>query len=143
MGQHLHRRHGGRCSSRPPAGRTAAVAPQQAGRSTTSRAASRHRAAHPCPRARSDVLRGGRDGWGRRQSLEMHGIARVDCGNGGCNRSGRAGVCMCCVSSSHLFWTSGLWTYQPGSHRISPSSFCACLHFSREKDSAVPFPRRP
>ena len=43
------------------------------------------------------------------------------------------------------------WTYQPGSHRrkvtldISyPPSFCgACLHFSREKDSAVSFPRRP
>ena len=50
-----------------------------------------------------------------------------------------------CVFSSHLFWTSGLWTYQPGSHRIShPPSFCgACLHFSREKDSVVPFPRRP
>ena len=30
------------------------------------------------------------------------------------------------------------------SHRISPPSFCgACLNFSREKDSAVPFPRRP
>ena len=31
------------------------------------------------------------------------------------------------------------------SHRIShPPSFCgACLYFSREKDSAVPFPRRP
>ena len=31
------------------------------------------------------------------------------------------------------------------SHRIShPPSFCgACLHFSREKDSAVPVPRRP
>ena len=30
------------------------------------------------------------------------------------------------------------------SHRISPPSFCgACLHFSREKDSAVPFPRQP
>ena len=27
------------------------------------------------------------------------------------------------------------------SHRISPPSFCgACLNFSREKDSAVPFP---
>ena len=58
-------------------------------------------------------------------------------------------VCVC-VLSSHLFWTSGLWTYQPGSHRggrphrISPPSFCgACLNFSREKDSAVPFPRRP
>ena len=31
------------------------------------------------------------------------------------------------------------------SHRIfHPPSFCgACLHFYREKDSAVPFPRRP
>ena len=31
------------------------------------------------------------------------------------------------------------------SHGVShPSSFCgACLHFSREKDSAIPFPRRP
>ena len=31
------------------------------------------------------------------------------------------------------------------SHRIShPPSFCgACLNFSREKDSAIPFPRQP
>ena len=31
------------------------------------------------------------------------------------------------------------------SHRIShPPSFCGeCLYFSREKDSAIPFPRRP
>ena len=31
------------------------------------------------------------------------------------------------------------------SHRIShpPSLCCACLNLSREKDSAVPFPRRP
>ena len=37
------------------------------------------------------------------------------------------------------------WKYQPGSHRISyPPSFCGtCLYFSREKDSDVPFPRRP
>ena len=49
-----------------------------------------------------------------------------------------------CVLSSHLFWTSDMWTHQPRSHRISPPSFCgACLNFSREKDSAVPFPRRP
>ena len=27
----------------------------------------------------------------------------------------------------------------PGSHRISG----ACINFSREKDSAIPFPRRP
>ena len=26
------------------------------------------------------------------------------------------GVCLC-VLPSNLFWTSGLWTYQPGSHR--------------------------
>ena len=57
-------------------------------------------------------------------------------------------VCVC-LFSSHLFWTSGLWTYQPGSHRershrIShPPSFCgACLIFFRGKDSAAPFPRR-
>ena len=38
------------------------------------------------------------------------------------------------------------WKYQPGSHRIShPPSFCggACLNFSREKDSAISFPRLP
>ena len=30
------------------------------------------------------------------------------------------------------------------SHRISPPSFCgACLNFYCDKDSAVPFPRRP
>ena len=29
-------------------------------------------------------------------------------------------------------------------HRISPPSFCgACLNFNREKDTAIPFPRRP
>ena len=29
-------------------------------------------------------------------------------------------------------------------HRISHPPFCgACLNFSREKDSAIPFPRRP
>ena len=49
-----------------------------------------------------------------------------------------------CVLSSRLFWTLGLWTYQPESNRISPPSFSgACLEFSREKGSAVPFPRRP
>ena len=43
-------------------------------------------------------------------------------------------LCVCvCVLSSHLFWTSGLWTHHPGSHRISPPSFCRCLtqFFSR------------
>ena len=38
------------------------------------------------------------------------------------------------------------WKYQPGSHRIShPPPFCggACLNFSREKDSAISFPRLP
>ena len=48
-------------------------------------------------------------------------------------------VCFLPIHSGHQ------WTYQPGSHRIShPPSFCgACLNFSREKDSAIPFPRRP
>ena len=69
---------------------------------------------------------------------------------------------MCvCVFSSHSCGHQVRWTYQPGSHRrkvtqaeghtggrshrIShPPSFCgACLSFSREKDSGVPFPRRP
>ena len=41
-------------------------------------------------------------------------------------------VHMCvCVVSSHLFRTSGLRTYQPGSHGISPPSSCgAGLNFS-------------
>ena len=56
-----------------------------------------------------------------------------------------------CVLSSHLFWTSKFVGrtsrgHKGGrSHRISyPPSFCgACLNFSRDKDSAIPFPRRP
>ena len=47
--------------------------------------------------------------------------------------------CVCCVLSSHLFWTSGLWTYQPGSHRIKVTRDfstlllrCLPLFFSRE-----------
>ena len=66
-------------------------------------------------------------------------------------------VCFLPIHSGHQV----RWTYQPGSHRrkvtqeeghtggrshrIShPPSFCgACLIFSREKDSAIPFPRRP
>ena len=67
------------------------------------------------------------------------------------------------VRSSKLFYSSGVLCFLSfilgikfvgrtsrghtggRSHRIShPSSFCdACLKFSREKDSAVPFPRRP
>ena len=31
-------------------------------------------------------------------------------------------VCMC-VLSSHLFWTSDLWTHQPGSHRRKVTGF--------------------
>ena len=50
-------------------------------------------------------------------------------------------VCFLPIHSGHQV----RWTYQPGSHRIShPPSFCgACLNFSREKDSAISFPRRP
>ena len=50
-------------------------------------------------------------------------------------------VCFLPIHSGHQV----RWTYQPGSHRIFHlPSFCgACLNFSREKDSAIPFPRRP
>ena len=48
-------------------------------------------------------------------------------------------VCCVCVLPSHLFWTSGLWTYQPGSHRRKVtqdfSTFllrCLLYFFSRE-----------
>ena len=65
--------------------------------------------------------------------------------------------CMCvCVFFSHSFWTSRSLDVPAGvtqeeghtggkSYRIfHPPSFCgACLNFSREKDSAIPFPRRP
>ena len=78
----------------------------------------------------------------------------------GANRKGKgrvkgkaSRVCVCvCVFSSHSFWTSSSLDVPAGvtqtggkSHRIShPPSFCgACLNFSREKDSAFPFPRRP
>ena len=57
----------------------------------------------------------------------------------------------CVVFSSHSFWTSSSLDVPAGvtqggrSHRIfHPPSFCgACLNFSREKDLAIPFPRRP
>ena len=66
-------------------------------------------------------------------------------------------MCVCVsVFSSHSFWTSSSLDVPAGvtqeeghtrgrSHRIShPPSFCgACLNFSREKDSAIPLPRRP
>ena len=52
------------------------------------------------------------------------------------------------VFSSHSFWTSmdvPAGVIQEEGHRIShpPSFGGACLNFSREKDSAIPFPRRP
>ena len=59
-------------------------------------------------------------------------------------------VCVCFLpiySKRHV-----RWMYQPGVTQeevhtgfiLVPPSFCgACLYFSREKDSAVPFPRRP
>ena len=55
-------------------------------------------------------------------------------------------VCFIPIHSGHQV----RWTYQPGSHRrkvtqdFHSPSFCgACLDFSRRKDSAIPFPRRP
>ena len=54
-----------------------------------------------------------------------------------------------CVFSSHSFWTSmdvpaGVTQEEGNTGVFYPPSFCgACLNFSREKDSAIPFPRRP
>ena len=45
-------------------------------------------------------------------------------------------VCFLPIHSGHQ------WTYQPGSH-IHLLSAARALIFSREKDSAIPFPRRP
>ena len=56
-------------------------------------------------------------------------------------------VCVCChpiYSGRKVCGRTSRGHTRGRSHRISPLSFCgACLHFSCEKDSAVPFPRRP
>ena len=56
-------------------------------------------------------------------------------------------VCVCChpiYSGRQACGRTGRGPTGGRSHRISPPSFCgACLNYSREKDSAVPFPRRP
>ena len=36
-------------------------------------------------------------------------------------------VSLVCVLSSHIFWTSGLWTHQPGSHKRKVTNFYAFL----------------
>ena len=56
-----------------------------------------------------------------------------------------------CVFSSHPFWTSssldvpaGVTQQEGHTGFFNPPSFCgACLDFCREKDSAIPFSRRP
>ena len=59
-------------------------------------------------------------------------------------------ACVLCVFSRFILDTKFVGRTSRGhtggrSHRIShPSSFCgACLNFSREKESAIPFPPRP
>ena len=59
-------------------------------------------------------------------------------------------ICVCCVFFPFILDIKAIGRTSRGhtggrSHRISrPPSFCgACLYFSREKDSAIPFPRRP
>ena len=59
-------------------------------------------------------------------------------------------VCVCCGFFPFILDIKFVGRTSRGhtggrSHRIShPPSFCdACLNFSREKDSAIPFPRRP
>ncbi|CAM9692482.1 unnamed protein product [Ascophyllum nodosum] len=51
-------------------------------------------------------------------------------------------VCVCVVIPFSL--DVRFVEYQPGSHRICHPPSCpgSCLHFSREKDSAIPLPRR-
>ena len=40
--------------------------------------------------------------------------------------------------SSHLFRTSGLWTYLPGPHRISPPPFCgACIYIQLSATASI------
>ena len=65
-------------------------------------------------------------------------------------RAGLATVCVVCVFFPSILDIKFVGRTSRGhtegrSHRIShPPFFCgACLSFSREKDSAVPFPRRP
>ena len=74
-----------------------------------------------------------------------------------CNRSSAeredlsTHVCVCVCFPAIYTGRQVRWMYQPGSHRRKvPQDFtstillrCMPLFFSREKDSAVPFPRRP
>ena len=55
-------------------------------------------------------------------------------------------LCVCChpIHSGRSCGRTSRGHTGGRSHRISPPSFCgACLHFYREKDLAVPLPRRP
>ena len=56
-------------------------------------------------------------------------------------------MCVVCVLSSHLFWTSDLWTHQPGSHRrkvtqdFSSIFLLRCLpSFLSREEFSRPFP---
>ena len=54
-------------------------------------------------------------------------------------------ACVCCVLSFHLFWTSGLWTYQPGSHRRKVTQdfstfLLRCLSFFSREGFSRSFP---
>ena len=54
-------------------------------------------------------------------------------------------VCFLPIHSGHQVGRTSRGHTGGRSHRIfNPPSFCgACLDFCREKDSAIPFPRRP
>ena len=39
------------------------------------------------------------------------------------------GMCCVCVLPSHLFWTSGLWTSQPGSHQRKVTQDFSCASY--------------
>ena len=54
-------------------------------------------------------------------------------------------IMLCVCFFSHSFWTSSSLDVPAGvTQEEGNTEFCgACLNFSREKNSAIPFPRRP
>ena len=66
------------------------------------------------------------------------------------NKKQRYEMLCVCVFSYLLFWTSSSLDVPTGVTQEGHTGFFihlpsagACLNFSREKDSAIPFPRRP
>ena len=62
-----------------------------------------------------------------------------------CGHDSLQSMCVCFLPVYKFVGRTSRGHIRGKSHRIfHPPSFCgACLNFSREKDSAIPFPRRP